>query len=352
MEDFLTRLAERTLGAAPVVQPLIASMFVSEPTGHSLDLERNSEAAMSSGDLDRAQAPSAKETPPARDAPTRRPEGTAVDRQGHHGNSPPATPGHHQSTYDTQPEPHRLAKPALAERRVIPTREEQRSLSLVMAKRPQRTSDAQPEPRRDAETASLEHRVIPEQEDQQNLSPGTLEPHQRTLDRPELFHAAESGPTRRDVDTVSSDRVLPEDLSSDPSAAEGASDQAIPRPIRTLIEHGRGATLPPEPSPDTQGSILESEAVLNHPAPLDALLVTPGTIRPQLNGHVERDPWEPRMAAPEPPAPTIRVAIGRIEVRAITPPPTPPARQRATPARPGPALSLDDYLKRRNGGQR
>ena len=59
------------------------------------------------------------------------------------------------------------------------------------------------------------------------------------------------------------------------------------------------------------------------------------------------------MAAAESPAPTIRVDIGRIEVRAITPPPpmSPPA-QRTAPARPGTALSLDDYLKQRNGRQR
>ena len=352
MGDLLTRLAERTLGVAPVVQPLIASMFVSEPTGYSLDLEWDGEAATSSDGLDRAQAPSAKETPPARDAPTRRPEDTAVDQQGDHGNSPPATPGHSQRTYDTQPEPHHLAAPASTERTIMPTQEDQRSLFLDTPERPQRTFDAQPEPRRAAETGSLEHRVIPTQEDQQNLYPGTPGRRQRTPDRPEPFHPAEFGPTRRAVDTVSSRRVLPEDLPSDPSAAEEASDRAIPRPIRTLIEQGWGATLPPEPSPDTRGSrVLESEAPLDHPAPPDTLLVTPGTIRSQLIGHVERDPWELRMAAPEPPAPTIRVAIGRIEVRAITPPPTPPA-QRATPVRPGPTLSLDDYLKQRDGGQR
>jgi hypothetical protein len=309
MGDFLTRLAERTLGVAPVVQPLIAPVFAPEPTGHSPDLEWDSEATTSSDDLDRVQAPSV-ETPPPRDAPTGRPEDTAMGQQENRSNVAPTTSKRLQRTSDTQPEPHRPAEPASAERRIIPT-----------------------------------------QEDQQNLSPGTPRRRQRTPDRPEPFHPAKSGPTRRDVDTASSHRVLPEDLPSDPSAAEGASDQAIPRPIRTLVEQDRGATLPPQPSPSMQGSILESEAPLDHPAPPDTLLVAPRTILPQLNGHVERGPWETRVAAPEPPAPTIRVAIGRIEVRAITPPPTPPA-QRATPARPGPTLSLDDYLKQRNGGQR
>ena len=45
--------------------------------------------------------------------------------------------------------------------------------------------------------------------------------------------------------------------------------------------------------------------------------------------------------------PAIRVMIGRIEVRAITPPPTP--RPRPTP--PSPKVSLDDYLRARDGGK-
>jgi hypothetical protein len=48
-------------------------------------------------------------------------------------------------------------------------------------------------------------------------------------------------------------------------------------------------------------------------------------------------------------APTIRVTIGRIEVRASVPPAA-PARQQ--PPRRQPALPLDEYLRRRNGGAR
>jgi hypothetical protein len=48
------------------------------------------------------------------------------------------------------------------------------------------------------------------------------------------------------------------------------------------------------------------------------------------------------------PAPTIHVTIGRIEVRAT------PAPASAPPSRPKPAptMSLDDYLRQRNGGSR
>ncbi len=48
-------------------------------------------------------------------------------------------------------------------------------------------------------------------------------------------------------------------------------------------------------------------------------------------------------------APVIRISIGRVEVRAVMP--TAPA-PRPAPARPRPGLSLDDYLKEREGGKR
>jgi hypothetical protein len=54
------------------------------------------------------------------------------------------------------------------------------------------------------------------------------------------------------------------------------------------------------------------------------------------------------LKAAEKPEPIIRVNIGRIEVRAATPPATPRSKR----ARAGPPLSLEDYLKQRNGGQR
>lgn len=48
--------------------------------------------------------------------------------------------------------------------------------------------------------------------------------------------------------------------------------------------------------------------------------------------------------------PTIRVSIGRVEVRAIMPPA--PSAPRTKPERRGPTLSLDEYLQQRHGGQR
>jgi hypothetical protein len=52
-------------------------------------------------------------------------------------------------------------------------------------------------------------------------------------------------------------------------------------------------------------------------------------------------------AAPPAAEPTIRVTIGRIEVRATAP--TPPPAPAARPA--GPRLTLEEYLRRRSEGR-
>lgn len=76
---------------------------------------------------------------------------------------------------------------------------------------------------------------------------------------------------------------------------------------------------------------------------------------PRLTPRVTPPAMTPRSAAEQqeqgPAAtPTIRVTIGRVEVRAVVQPaPDPP---RAAPARSGSILSLDEYLKQRNGGRR
>lgn len=76
--------------------------------------------------------------------------------------------------------------------------------------------------------------------------------------------------------------------------------------------------------------------------PATAMLIT----RPQEAPPAALSSEQNRPAAQQQ-APVIRVNIGRIEVRAVTP--APPAPHPAS-LRPGPTLSLDDYLKQRDGG--
>lgn len=71
-------------------------------------------------------------------------------------------------------------------------------------------------------------------------------------------------------------------------------------------------------------------------------------------GHgVPPKPPAPLVAMDSPPAaaaepPVVKVTIGRVEVRAILPPPAPERRVPAPPA----ALSLEEYLERRHGARR
>jgi hypothetical protein len=286
MADFITRLAERALGVAPVVQPLIPSMFAPEPISHSTGLEWDSETSTSLGDLGWPRARSVQETLPARDAPTERP-----------------------------------ADPAMAQQ------EDQSDDALSSG-----TPESRPRPSHLGESASSERGAMTGKEDQQG-SPRTTARHPQTSPeiRPATLHRTEPGPKRRG-------------LPLGPPSAEDESDEAVFRPLGTLLDRGQGETLPPVPSPGAQASLDASE---DAPPP-----VAPRMIRPQLDGYLERGPQEPRVAPAESSAPAIRVTIGRIEVRAITSPPPMPPAQRTMPTRPGPELSLDDYLKQHNGRQR
>lgn len=291
MADFITRLAERALGVAPVVQPVMPSMFAPEPVSHSTGLERDSEATTSPDDLDRPRAPSARETPPTLDAPTGRPADAAMVQQ-------------EDQSGD--------------------------ALSSATPKAPRGTPESRPGPSHLSEFSSSERGTMTGNEDQRGSSRTTARHHQTPPEtRPETLHRAEPGPTRRG-------------LPLGPPSAEDESDEAVFRPFETLLDRGQRETLPPVPSPGAQASLDTSEDA--------APPVAPRMVRPQLDGYLERGLQEPRAAAPESSAPAIRVTIGRIEVRAITPPPVPPA-QRPTTFRPGPELSLDDYLKQHNGGR-
>jgi hypothetical protein len=79
---------------------------------------------------------------------------------------------------------------------------------------------------------------------------------------------------------------------------------------------------------------------------------TPATVVAQSHEPQLLEPTAPAPAAPlttQELMPTIKITIGRVDVRAIMPAAPAP---RPTPARPGPGLSLEDYLKQREGRRR
>ena len=440
MGDFLTRLAERTLGVSPVVQPLKPSMFAPQPVGSGWETD----APEPSGEVDRPQVPPAAVTRPDRDAaamarrddndntasarhdemvppegspPDARPAGggpiratarhedrsnvrtTAPERfrdatgmqPGSHGAAGPATTRHDEPSAasrrvlseDSPPGPRpaegvpedritpRLAGARLEQERgpvpqpspgtieaapdsstpsgAPPVRESPparealagRSDSPSTTPAPfRRMSDTPPNPSPSIQARSSESNVVTsgqENDRQEPSRPTTRHPQIPSGARPETFRHNEPDTEQRVIFSSPSKRMLPESLPVGLSPAEDESGRVTLRPAGPLVESGRGATVSSRPSPDAQASA-------NTPRP-----VTTKAARPRSEGHPEWGSQESLAAAPGSSAPTVRVSIGRIEVRAITPPPAPPAQR---PARLGPALSLDDYLKQRNGGQR
>lgn len=384
MSDFITRLAERALGVAPVVQPVLPSAFAPEPTGQPMGLEWDEEVPASSDDPGRPTSPPAAQTPtlntvkeiPQDTMTSEREEEQEVDAY----IAPPRT----LRTSDVSPEPPHPAissplepeitsgredrgtatlsagNPSLtapetttsdpSEGEVVAGREDRRDLSSATPGSPPRTPGSRPEPAHPSEPDPSEHRTNPTREDRRDSSQTAT---RRPRTPSETLQRAE--PTRRNAVAISQPGS-PENLPLGPPPVEDEPGQDVSRPLRAFVDHGRDEALPSVSSPDTQASsdagegTPEPEASLDRPERPDASpLLVPRMVRPRLDDYPERGLEEPAVAAPEPSVPDIRVSIGRIEVRAIMPPPMPPT-QRPAPAQP--RLSLDDYLKQRNGGQR
>jgi hypothetical protein len=365
MADFISRLAERALGVAQVVQPVMPSIFAPEPLIHSPGSEHDGEAATPSDYLVRTQAPFAEETLPARDAPTAHPQYALTGHQRDHRDSSPATPDTRsdpqgQADGAATPSDYLVRTQAPFSEETLPARNattDHRDSSPAMPGSPLRTPESRPGPSYLDESGPSERVDISGKEDQRDSSRSPAKHPRASELQPATLQRTEPGPKPPGA-LSTPQRVLTENLPLSPPLAEDESGQAALRSVRTLVDHGSGETPQPVPSPGTQSSLdagedtSGSKTTLDRPEPSDSRpLVAPRRVRPQLDGHRERGSEEPHAAPPESPAPTIRVAIGRIEVRAITPPPMPPA-QRTAPTRPGPALSLDDYLKQHNGRRR
>ena len=350
MPDFVTRLAERAMGAAPIVRPMIAPKFAPEPDGPLTDptsgnepfpeepnlvmYERILRAAPPSETLvsnhtattrnDADDTPPAQRTtgdpgPPAGPAPPERdsgpaPRGTAPDatdsRERDRGplrNDPPVADagfGSEDPGYAPSPVPDPARRPS--DPGPGPSAE-RRSRRPVTRRRPQGP-----------------HRPVA---DDRPLREGGSE----------TPHHVEPAPARRGAPEKTR-HPKPERPPSIPSATE--EGPSWPGTARPTVPLAKPAATPPR------------EAA-NAPAGAQAALpaVVPKTIPEGIQQQGERGPMGTRRPEPEPPAPTIRVSIGRIEVRAVTPPPpAPPRRERVGPS--SPPLSLDDYLKQRGGGRR
>lgn len=143
-------------------------------------------------------------------------------------------------------------------------------------------------------------------------------PHSRTEERPDPApsHVEGMGP--------SADRSGRDD--SSPVTAQAASDEragGVPPPL--VVEHRHRpppvvAAHADEPPPPGPAAVPASQVVVPVTSPVP--------------------PPAPSKADP---LPRVRVTIGRVEVRAAFPPPPRPRQ----PKKRGPAMTLDDYLERR-----
>jgi hypothetical protein len=386
MADFMTRLAERTLSVAPVVQPLITPTFATERTIQSLDPEWDSEAAAPPLEQT-SDFPAASK--PARRLPREALEGAARGEEqdpGERATPPRSGASKHPPDPSHTPEakvstnrkssgrqdnnmlvpaasdrPKKASVAGVAEGGAAESEEEERKAPPVTPLLPQKALEPQigPPPRPN-DINSIETRVVPERDRQ---DPPQADMGRRSPKPPVTLHHVQPETTRRRV-LPTSQRALSETSPLEPSPAgyETTRDPSRLRGTTVERENGDGRLRVPvltpgngAASPDVgRATLTQAEASPGYSTPDAHLSVASRSIRLRPGGHPERGPQEEdlRVSAPESPAPpTIRVSIGRIEVRAITPPPAPPV-QPARSARPGPELSLDDYLKQRNGRQR
>jgi hypothetical protein len=122
------------------------------------------------------------------------------------------------------------------------------------------------------------------------------------------------------------------------------SSAQAPTVTHNALEPLRGEPVrrePPQPSRDAVLPRRAIEVVTTHRVER----IQPGLRESSVRARAARED-APQMTQ-QPPAPTIQVTIGRIEVRAEPPQPLP---RRATPA--APRLTLDEYLRQRSGGER
>jgi len=344
MSDFLTRLAERTLEIAPVVQPIYIPMFAPE-------------AALPAAPQETTWGAVSQELTGSEPSPTSaRPHA----QRPAHPPSPAEDSFSHAEAFSPSLTPHppfwqrgeREDLPASAAEEILPT-----SVSTLRGDRGERrvapaphavvssiAAHPQASPARFLPSADSVRRESAAQEDKSpsaSFSPG---------------HALEPTASGALSDSV-------------PSGQRFVSPAPVPPPISGLHKSARD---PVKLAGELRYTVVDAQS-----APHTFLQETPSTPAseryavpaPPSAPHVARQLATPAPAPTRRPitaefpapqagaepvslsaAPTIRVSIGRIDVRAVLPP-TPPARRAASP-RSGHKLSLEEYLRQRKGGSR
>ncbi len=160
-------------------------------------------------------------------------------------------------------------------------------------------------------------------------------------------------------------RILPLTSHEGLNEADGGASDSLPtrkgpgkragNPIPSSETPSTGAGIPPgaesalSPRLDDRrrhGTLVEASTLVDAPSPRRIHPASAG--HPTPGGIPTERGWTAPRAAPSAPD-VVRVTIGSVEVRAVTPP-APNVERVDRTRRPGPALSLDNYLKQRNEG--
>jgi hypothetical protein len=151
---------------------------------------------------------------------------------------------------------------------------------------------------------------------------------------PEVARRAGAGSRTGRFESESSTTVVDVEIVPQPHASK--PPQTAETSIRSDSEPLSGEALQP---------LKTTTEVRPVPAPPSLPNARAGVLSTPANHTV---PTAAREGSAQAPPPTIEVTIGRIEVRAVTPPEPPPRpRERQAP----PKMSLDDYLRAHNGGR-
>lgn len=304
--SFLAGIAERALGRTPVVKPVAASRFTSRPP---FSPEVSPEAITPHTATDAAAAPEAslhvQGPDPGRDPASSK---KRVSRPGFRQDSPHDGSEAMVGTAPEVPRPEGAAPARAWLHAPGPARRRQDSTMPTPSSEP-----------RSADTVvggPAESLVQP-----RDTQAGPILASQDAGQPPAPYPPETAAPRFAPL--------LPSDTSRLPLLARADVTRAQ-RPVGSVPRPAGEGASDVQPSPDTLAG-----------TPHAGVLLAAESVQPSGNGSLYETP------APSQ-TPVVRVTIGRIEVRALMH--GPPSAKRASPS--SPTLSLDDYLKRHNGGGR
>jgi hypothetical protein len=199
-----------------------------------------------------------------------------------------------------------------------------------------KSSGAPPARRREPQSGPPSQHPVQVTRRSESQSTPLLIPHQPSMPAPV--------PVDADMRADRADYAPPagrQTVDSQPAVGEHAPLRVVFH-AATPADRQAPATQESKPLISAHGTTPSSQALLVAPE------ITPRPNEPQEPGNPWSDGPEPIPAAQHETAPTIKITIGRVDVRAVMPERPAP---RPTPAARNAALSLEEYLKQRSGGK-